>query len=229
VVEMALPCFQHVLFRQMFSPRRVTTGDGHRYEVFDESFFRLKSQTWLSGWFQSERYFATNAERVRKWFEPRPGDAQRLDEIVAGWPASPEGMVAVHVRRGDYAQIRDGLSDHSQGWLLPMKYYRSALDRIPRDAALAIFSDDPEWAENEFVNWRPWVSRGNSAVVDMLLMGRCRYNVTANSSFSWWAAWLNTRRDKVVLAPKYHLGWKIGCWVPDGVEVAGWEYLQVIS
>src|SRR5262249_523509 len=155
----------------------------------------------LSGWFQSERYFAANAERVREWFKPRAENARRLDQIVARWPTSPENMVAVHVRRGDYAQVRDGLGGHSQGWLLPMKHYRNVLDRFLGDAALAIFSDDPDWAENEFGNRHPWVSRGNSAVVDMLLMGRCRYNVTANSSFSWWAAWLNARRDKVVLAP----------------------------
>jgi hypothetical protein len=69
-----------------------------------------------------------------------------------------------------YAAARTLLSDHNQGWLLPMTYCRSALVSVPRGAALAIFSDDPEWAKNEFVNWRPWVARGNSAVVDMLLM-----------------------------------------------------------
>ena len=227
-LELGLP-FERVLFREAFSPRRLSTDQGHSYEVFDELFFRIKSQTWLSGWFQSERYFVENAKRVREWFQPMPKDARRLDEIVAGWPASSDNMVAVHVRRGDYALIRDGLSDHREGWSLPMKYYHNALDRVPRDAALAIFSDDPEWAQREFANRRPWVSWGNSAVVDMFLIARCRYNVTANSSFSWWAAWLNNRQDKVVLAPKFHLGWKVGCWVPGGVEVAGWEYLQIIS
>jgi Glycosyl transferase family 11 len=228
-LELGLLSFQHVLFHQTFSPRRLTTAEGHSYEVFDQSLFELRSHTWLSGWFQSEGYFAANSARVREWFQPRAEDALRLQEIVAGWPAAPEGMVAVHVRRRDYGQIRDSLSHNDQGWMLPMSYYRIALDRVPRGAALAVFSDDPNWAEREFADRRPWVSRDNSAVVDMFLMARCRWNVTANSSFSWWAAWLNTWRDKVVFAPMYHLGWRFGCWVPGGIEVAGWEYLHVTS
>jgi hypothetical protein len=223
--ELACPA----LFHHTFSPRWLTTGEGYSYEAFDESFFKIKSSTWLIGWFQSERYFTGNSDRVREWFKPRQKDARRVADVIARWPVSPEDMVAVHIRRGDYAQIRDGVSDHNQGWLLPMTYYHNALDRIPRNTTLAIFSDDPEWAENAFASRRPWISRGNSALVDMLLMARCRYNVTANSSFSWWAAWLNTRPDKVVFAPKYHLGWNIGCWVPGGIDVPGWEYLKIIT
>jgi hypothetical protein len=134
-LELSLPSLQRILFRQSFSPRRVITHQGHSYELFYESFFTINSHTWLSGWFQSEGYFAGNAERVREWFRPKPEDGQRANEIIAQWPTSPEGIVAVHIRRGDY----DGLSDRNEGWLLTAKYYRTALDRSSRCESGYIF------------------------------------------------------------------------------------------
>lgn len=102
-----------------------------------------------------------------------------------------------------------------------------ALVQLPIGLTVAIFSDDPDWAEREFRKWQPWVSRGESAVVDLFLMARCRYDIIVSSSFSWWAAWLNEQPGKVVFAPKYHLGWRLGRWVPGGIEVPSWNYLKV--
>jgi hypothetical protein len=136
-------------------------------------------------------------------------------------------MVAVHIRRGDYAQIRDSLAANSEGWLLPMCYYESALKRVPSEARLAIFSDDPAWATRKFGHRNPWVSTRNAAVVDLLLMAQCRWIVTANSSFSWWSGWLNSRADKTIIAPRYHLGWRIGQWVPGGIAVPDWDYIPI--
>ena len=138
-------------------------------------------------------------------------------------------MAAIHMRRGDYSRQKEGLGKTGQGWLLPMSYYCDALAQIPGDIGLAVFSDDPSWAARQFSHRNCWISRDNSAVVDMFLIAHCRWNVIANSSFSWWAAWLNMRSDKIVLAPKYHLGWRIGRWYPGGIEVAGWNYLDVVS
>ena len=226
LVEIALPFLRRGCFRQSFSPSRSAVGGG-TFEEFDDSVFHQGAGTWLSGWFQSERYFAANSERVHEWFRPLPEHEQALKKSMAQWPAPCERMAAIHVRRGDYALTRDNLGNENQGWLLPMNYYRDALDRIPCDAGLAVFSDDPDWAMYEFADRRPWVSRATSAVLDMFLMTRCRWVIAANSSFSWWAAWLNRREDKIVFAPRHHLGWRIGRWVPGGIEVAGWEYLDV--
>jgi hypothetical protein len=228
-MELAMPHLQRWGLRWRFSPRRVALGNGGACEEFDETLFDQVSGTWLDGWFQSEAYFTANRDRVREWFRAKPEDEGRLEHLMSQWAAPPEQMAAIHVRRGDYALYRDTLSDGEQGWLLPMRYYRHALSRIPHDVKLAIFSDDPDWAAHEFVDRRPWVSRGNSPVIDMLLMARCRWNVIANSSFSWWAGWLNVCQNKAVMAPRYHLGWKIGRWVPGGIEVAGWEYLTATA
>jgi hypothetical protein len=115
--------------------------------------------------------------------------------------------VSVHIRRGDY--LNPGTAEFHG--ILGEPYYRQAIDRI--EAALGegidffIFSDDPAAAE-QVLNFvpkprlnhvrgdpqRPWE--------DMALMARCRHHVTANSSFSWWGAWLNRSPDKVVVAPR---------------------------
>jgi hypothetical protein len=60
-------------------------------------------------------------------------------------------------------------------------------------------------------------------------MSLCRYMVIANSSFSWWAAWLNVHPEKLVVAPKYHLGWRIGRWFPGDIAVDEWNYIDVVK
>ena len=120
---------------------------------------------------------------------------------------------------------REALSGGA-GLELPASYYHEAMEHIPSDAPIAVFSDDPDWAAALLPDRRAWVSRGRSAVVDMLLMAKCQWVVMANSSFSWWGAWLNERPDRVVIAPLHHIGWRIGKWFPGGIDVPGWTYLQ---
>jgi hypothetical protein len=229
LVEVIMPRLRGSAHWRTFSPQRQWIDQVQTYEIFDNAMFELGPKTWLDGWFQSEKYFAADADRIRGWFSPRRQHQREITRVMALWPSSSAEMAAIHVRRGDYADIRDSLSHGDEGWLLPLTYYRRALQLIPREAKLAVFSDDPEWAARTFAKWDPWVSRGNSAVVDMMLMAQCRWVITANSSFSWWAGWLNSRPDKTVFAPRHHLGWRIGRWVPGGIEVAGWKYLRVFE
>jgi Glycosyl transferase family 11 len=115
--------------------------------------------------------------------------------------------VSVHVRRGDY--LKPGTAEvHG---ILGEPYYRNALgrldDAIGHDAELFVFSDDPAAAEQvlSFVPRSRLVHvRGDPARPweDMALMSHCRHHVTANSSFSWWGAWLNRAPDKIVIAPQ---------------------------
>lgn len=224
LAELAMPFLRRSLFRRSFTLRRFAVGKDE-YEVFDPSWADQRAWTWLDGWFQSEGYFAENASAVRQWFRLTARHQRQLDELKGQLPAPASEMVAIHVRRGDYAAVRDGVSDPRQGWQLPMSYYTAALAEVPKDAPLAVFSDDPQWAADAFAARRPWVSRNNSAGVDMMLIASCRWNIIANSSFSWWAGWLNSNPDKVVIAPRYHLGWHVTRWVPGGIEVPGWNYI----
>jgi hypothetical protein len=172
---------------------------------YDPAFEALGPQTTLFGYFQSERYFNSIAGNLRDWFSPREplGDAAAaaLKRIEAS-----RLPVSVHVRRGDY--LKPGT--HEVHGILGESFYRQVFDglesMIGHEAEIFIFSDDPVAAE-QVLNFipgsrlnhvrgdpeRPWE--------DMALMARCRHHVIANSSFSWWGAWLNPSPDKIVVAP----------------------------
>jgi Glycosyl transferase family 11 len=173
---------------------------------YDSAFETLGSKTALFGYFQSERYFSSIAGDLRNWFVPR----EALGEAAAVALKQIEASrlpVSIHVRRGDY--LKPGTIEYHG--VLGEPYYREALAHleawISREAELFVFSDDAEAAEQvlSFVPKsrlvhvhgdpdRPWE--------DMALMARCRHHVIANSSFSWWGAWLNPSSDKIVLAPR---------------------------
>jgi hypothetical protein len=173
---------------------------------YDPAFEALGPGISLFGYFQSERYFNSIAGDLRNWFSPREplGDAAAasLKRIEAS-----RLPVSVHVRRGDY--LKPGT--HEVHGILGESFYRQVFDRlesmIGREAEIFIFSDDPAAAEQvlSFIPGsrlnhvrgdpeRPWE--------DMALMARCRHHVIANSSFSWWGAWLNSSAEKIVIAPR---------------------------
>jgi hypothetical protein len=140
-------------------------------------------------------------------------------------------MAAIHVRRTDYLTHPEcqmsPLGDPELGLTLPSAYYTKALSSLPSGLKFAIFSDDPGFASELFAHLDPWVSPGDSPARDMLLMSSCRFQVIANSSFSWWAAWLNRAQNKVIIAPRFHMGWRIRTWYPGDTEVDGWQYVDV--
>lgn len=173
---------------------------------YDPAFEALGSHTALFGYFQSERYFLSIAQPLRGWFSPREPLGGAAAEMLARIAAS-RLPVSVHVRRGDY--LNPGTAEFHG--ILGESYYREALARleaaIGSDADLFAFSDDPIAAERvlSFVPKsrlvhvrgdpeRPWE--------DVALMARCRHHITANSSFSWWGAWLNGEPEKIVIAPR---------------------------
>jgi glycosyl transferase family 11 len=173
---------------------------------YDPAFEALGPTISLFGYFQSERYFNLIAGNLRDWFSPREplGDtaAAALKRIETS-----QLPVSVHVRRGDY--LNPGTVEYHG--ILGETYYREALGRLEasvgQEAKLFIFSDNAAAAE-QVLNFvpksrlvhvrgdpeRPWE--------DMALMARCQHHVIANSSFSWWGAWLNRSTDKVVVAPR---------------------------
>ncbi len=218
-----------VLFPHTFIPRRDVDPSGEPIELFDPNFFNVKSGTWLEGYFQSSAYFQSVESDVRNWLQVSPQEKAAVNRAINAWPAPADRMVAIHVRRGDYLGQKTPMSDPELGWALPINYYRNAIDALPPNLSYAVFSDDPAYAERKFKALNPWVAQGNSALRDLCLMSACRYMIIANSTLSWWAAWLNEDPEKIVLAPRFHLGWRIGRWYPGGIAVAGWKYIDAAA
>jgi Glycosyl transferase family 11 len=194
---------------------------------YDPPFETLGPDTTLWGYFQSERYFSSIASNLREWLSPREPLAGAAVEMFARIEAS-RLPVSVHVRRGDY--LDPGRAEFHG--IVAEPYYREALGRLEgalgAAAELFIFSDDPAAAE-QVLNFvprsrlvhvrgepdRPWE--------DIALMARCRHHIIANSSFSWWGAWLNGAPEKIVVAPRnWFASGQLSKWNTCDVYPPGW-------
>ena len=209
-----------------YTSRYMEIAPGFHTEAFDPDIETIAEGTEIVAWLQSPRYFAGNEDAVRRWFRLRPRWQRRVDQLEKQLPSTPDGRCGIHVRRTDFAFADPG--DPVNGWMLPLSYYQDAVASLPKDLLYVIVSDAPDWVEQHFgFLGHRFVSRGESGAVDMALLGRCRFNIIANSTFSWWGAWLNTQQDKVVICPEFFNGWKYRRWVPDEIRVDGWTYLPV--
>lgn len=165
----------------------------------------VPADCYLTGYWQSERYFSDQSEQVRKDFRFCQGMDPENERIAAMMSSVPG--VSLHVRRGDYASNPRTAATHG---LCSPDYYSQALEfiqaRVP-GIHVFVFSDDLGWVQKNlslkgcahtFVQH----NRGASSWRDMQLMSLCRHHIIANSSFSWWGAWLNPHSDKLVTAPQ---------------------------
>ena len=171
---------------------------------YDPGFLSLPNNIYLLGYWQSEKYFSSIADVVRRRFTFR----ESMSAQVERWAREIQGCesVGVHVRRGDYVQ--DPYTKRFFG-VLPLEYYRRAHDMILENVQqprFFVFSDEPDWVASHFEFPSPFaVVTGKEAHAgqdDLRLMSLCRHHVIANSSFSWWGAWLSQNDHKIVIAPK---------------------------
>jgi hypothetical protein len=171
--------------------------------AFDQTFDRIAHPKYLIGYWQSEKYFEWNRCRLLKDIQlitPLPGDSCLLEEIRS------KCSVALHIRRGDYVSNASAAQFHG---LCDLSYYEFAIanlsSRFP-DLTVFVFSDEPEWArKNLRLNAPTRIIDSHSAekgYMDLELMRVCQHHVIANSSFSWWGAWLCQSTDQLVYAPK---------------------------
>ncbi len=198
---------QDSIFRLMH--RRVLLGGIPQLQEasfrFDSNINNISSGTWIKGYFQSEKYFAANDSQIRKDFTLN-SQASELTNTFSDQIKTSSCPVSLHVRRGDYVTNANANAYHG---LTPISYYQQAVDIIKSSFPalhLFIFSDDPKWvSENMNLGVPQTVMKANTpdrGCEDMYLMSLCRHHVTANSSFSWWGAWLARHPEQIVIAPK---------------------------
>ena len=167
---------------------------------FDPAVLELPDNVYLNGYWQSELYFKENSEIIRQdfTFPPLPPGAAEMKERING-----TNSVSVHVRRGDFL-LEQNKRKHG---LCSLKYYYQGMARfsdIQSDACFFIFTDDPQAVRENLI--LPFKTifvdvPGNSAWDDMNLISECKNHIIANSTFSWWGAWLSRNPDKTVVAP----------------------------
>ncbi|KXF88950.1 alpha-1,2-fucosyltransferase [Phaeobacter inhibens] len=184
------------------------TGPKLRREVglgYNPDFVDWSDNSYLHGYWQSERYFAQSAERIRRDFTFPKYSNQQNTEMAAR--IGETNAISLHVRRGDYLTLAAHV-------LCDQAYYEAALaqvlDGLEGQSTVYVFSDDPQWAkENLPLPCDKVVVDFNGADTDyedMRLMSLCKHNIIGNSSFSWWAAWLNQTPDRRVAGPAKWFG-----------------------
>ena len=174
----------------------------------DSRVLNARGNVYLGGYWQSEKYFADIADILRKEFAVRI-EPDKKSRAITGRIQSCES-IGLHVRRARLAV--PSLHDQTHGPCCSLEYYREGVKQMAsrvRDPHFFVFSDDPEWAVQNMRLDHPveFVTHNGDErnYEDLRLMGLCRHQIIANSSFSWWAAWLNANPAKIVFTPKQWL------------------------
>ena len=183
---------------------------------FEEKFFNISPSTnvCLWGFFQTEKYFKHIEKQIRKDFTFRDDIKDECDDLIKQFT----NPIALHIRRGDF------IWNNKNHPPLSLDYYKSALEFFDSDREVIIFSDDTEWCKEQelFTDDRFAVAEGGNQYYDMCLMTMCDDFIIANSTFSWWGAWLGNRGK--VIAPKKWFGKTLGHDTKD-LYCKGWKIL----
>lgn len=191
------------LSRLLKLPYGWTVLQENHFRPFDARFSSVSGHVYLLGYWQSEKYFADRQDLIRHEFTLREG-ADPANREMAGRIASVEA-VSIHIRRGDYVA---NPHTHQIHGVCSLAYYQECVRRLAEKVArphFFVFADDAAWAQENLRLDYPttFVAHNDAAHAheDLRLMALCQHQIIANSSFSWWGAWLNPNPDKIVYAP----------------------------
>ena len=170
--------------------------------AYDENILNLDN-IYLDGYWQTSKYFDSIRDVIFQDFNYNFTCDNKNEEVIKLMKES--NSVSMHIRRGDYVSNPEAAKVH--GGITTLQYYQNAIKYINANIEkpmFFIFSDDVEWTKKNIVVDNSMIiswNRSTDSFKDMILMSNCKHNIIANSSFSWWGAYLNKNKDKKVLAP----------------------------
>ena len=191
------------LMKRIISPTKPYVGEYIEPSFnYNKNFFNIKNNTLIEGYFQSEKYFIKIRKDLLKLFKIKNTSSKKSNQIIN--QAHDCKSISLHVRRGDYISNKNAVQFHG---FTNENYYKKAISLMNSrvdNPKYFIFSDDIKWVKNNFhlPEESIFVSHNKSGLEDMRIMVECKHNIIANSSFSWWSAWLGNIRGRVVIAPK---------------------------
>ena len=193
------------LFQQNILHERMHTFDG-------ELFNTCPDNVDLFGYYQSEKYFKHIEDEIRKDFSFKDELLDLCKTFIT------KDTISLHIRRGDYVTNPNHPTQ-------PINYYEKALSKLP-NIPVIVFSDDPEWCNQQelFSDDKFMIAEGNSSDCDLCLMSLCKYHIIANSSYSWWGAWL--AKSKQVYAPKNWFGAECAGKSVNDMKFENFEFLD---
>ena len=175
------------------------------YRDYHPEIFSWKGDVYLDGFFQSEKYFADSKNIILEDFRlttPLSDVANKLKESIT----QAEDGISLHVRRGDIVSDPNNFVYHRG---CSIEYYKKALEVLRpklKSPHIFLFSDDIEWVKENIILDVPTTAISCPDLKDyeeLYLMSQCKHNIISNSTFSWWAAWLNPNQNKMVISPDY--------------------------
>lgn len=177
-------------------------------------FFNCKDSTNLYGYFQTEKYFKHIENEIRDDFQFNKSTSRMIDSYIQGMYGKSE-LISLHIRRGDYIKDSNFIS-------LDLEYYQRALKLLNLNLPTIVFSDDPEWCEKQsiFADERFKILKTNNTMTDLCFMSKCHYHIIANSSYSWWGAWLSN--SKMVIAPQKWFSGSLSDWDTSDLYCPEW-------
>ena len=170
-----------------------------RFFHFDQELFdHCPDHVSLQGYFQTEKYFKHIEHQIRDEFTFVDDILKPCKEMIR----TIDNPLALHVRRGDY------VINSENHFNLPLEYYEAALKHFDDDRNVIVFSDDSKWCHEQsiFDDDRFIISENTDNRVDLCLMSLCNDFIIANSTYSWWGAWLSSNKNKKVIAPVQWFG-----------------------
>lgn len=196
-----------------------------KYSIYEEEMLSFKEEIFsmdnicLKGYWQSEKYFQNIENQIRKDFVFPPLEDKKNNYILE--QISNSNSIALHVRRGDYILPK---YENVFGCICNEEYYKKSIEYMKERVEkpkFFVFSNDIKWCKDNLPDDNFIYVEGNSkkkSYIDMQLMASCKHQIIANSSFSWWSAWLNANIDKIVVCPTK---WINGKTVKD-IWCEGW-------
>lgn len=169
----------------------------------------------IDGFFQSEKYFQKHKEQILEMFAP---EEKTLDYLTSKYvDLLDKQTTSIHVRRGDY--IRNSNHHFVQG----LDYFNQGIKMLDsKTDKFLIFSDDIDWCKKNFEGEKFSFIENEKDYNEIYLMSLCKNNITSNSSFSWWGAWLNKNENKTVVGPKNWFGPALQSLKTDDIIPESW-------
>jgi hypothetical protein len=215
----------HSLNYKTLSERAIDLGTGIRpLTGFDDRFLNPRNCE-IAGFFQSQDYFLDYRQELLELLKPSTAVQEECETIFANLQVVPSQCLCLHVRRGDYLQMRN--NGRPDGWALPLSYYRRAIAEAPSHLKLIVISDDQEWCRSNLAEFNPvFLPYRTSAITDLWLLSRCHHKILSNSSFSWWGAWLGESTSGNIYYPQHFLGFAYHRTLPEGIVVPEWHPIE---
>jgi hypothetical protein len=188
----------------------------------------VDSPTMVWGFFQSAEYFEHSAALIKKHFEVRKKYKSDFVEFLHINNLLEGGYIAIHLRRTDYKGFTvPGLA--GDDFTLPLSYYTNAISRIDNKEELrfVFVSDDPGSIQELFPDIPDKIISDNNAITDFLIIQNAAQVIMSNSTFAWWATFLNKYVNERVYCPKYFLGFKESKEIPVSIYPKDWIQVEV--